>query len=148
LILHTGFYDGATALYEFGWGKSFHFSRFYPGEEFYASLARHEYYLASKMSLQPGMRVLDVGCGVGGPARQIATFADVNVVGLNNNPFQVGRARRYTQEMGLEKQVQFVTGDFMKLAEEFGENAFDAGKGHFDLRKEDCLRDAWPSVCD
>jgi len=90
------------------------------------------------------MRVLDVGCGVGGPARQIATFADVNVVGLNNNPFQVGRARHYTQEMGLEKQVQFVTGDFMKLAEEFGENAFDAGKGHFDLRKEDCLRDAWP----
>jgi len=90
------------------------------------------------MSLKPGMRVLDVGCGVGGPARQIATFADVNVVGLNNNPFQVGRARRYTQQMGLEKQVQFVTGDFMKLTEQFGENAFDAGKGHFDLRKEVC----------
>ena len=36
------------------------------------------------------MRVLDVGCGVGGPARQIARFADVQIVGLNNNDFQVG----------------------------------------------------------
>ena len=42
------------------------------------------------MNLKPGMRVLDVGCGVGGPARQIARFADVQIIGLNNNDFQVG----------------------------------------------------------
>lgn len=122
----NGFYDGATDLYEYGWGPSFHFSRFYKGEEFYASLARHEHYLASQMSLRPGMRVLDVGCGVGGPARQIALFADVQIVGVNNNPFQVGRARRYTQQMGLQGQVEFVTGDFMELVKQFGENSFDA----------------------
>ncbi len=73
------------------------------------------------------MRVLDVGCGVGGPAREVARFADVNIVGLNNNAFQVGRARQYTKDAGLEDQIQFVTGDFMKLTEQFGENAFDAG---------------------
>ena len=72
------------------------------------------------------MRVLDVGCGVGGPAREISAFADVNVVGLNNNDFQIGRARRYTKQAGLENQVSFVKGDFMKLAEQFGENSFDA----------------------
>jgi sterol 24-C-methyltransferase len=80
------------------------------------------------MGLRPGMRVLDVGCGVGGPARQISMFADVNIVGLNNNEFQVGRARKYTKNLGLQEQVQFVKGDFMKLVEEFGENSFDAGK--------------------
>lgn len=122
----NGYYDGATALYEFGWSQSFHFSRFYKGEAFLASLARHEHYLASQMSLRPGMRVLDIGCGVGGPARQIATFADVTIVGLNNNEFQVGRARNYTKRMGLENQVKFVKGDFMKLVEQFGENYFDA----------------------
>lgn len=140
IYTYTGFYDGATDLYEYGWGPSFHFSRFYKGEEFYASLARHEHYLASQMSLRPGMRVLDVGCGVGGPARQIALFADVQIVGVNNNPFQVGRARRYTQQMGLQGQVEFVTGDFMELVKQFGENSFDAGKGTLDRgRRASCL---------
>ena len=83
------------------------------------------------MSLRPGMRVLDVGCGVGGPAREIARFSDAKIVGLNNNEFQVGRARRYTKAAGLKDQVQFVKGDFMKLAEQFGENAFDAGASSF-----------------
>ena len=74
------------------------------------------------------MRVLDVGCGVGGPARQFAQFSNVNIIRLNNNTFQIQRARRYIQKAGLEKQIQYVQGDFMKLAEEFGENMFDAGK--------------------
>lgn len=114
-------------MYEYAWGSSFHFSRFYKGEGFYQSLARHEHYLAAQMQLRPGMRVLDVGCGVGGPAREIATFADVNIVGVNNNEFQVQRATRYTKRAGLDKQVTFVKGDFMNLVEQFGENSFDAG---------------------
>ncbi|KIM70574.1 hypothetical protein SCLCIDRAFT_1206702 [Scleroderma citrinum Foug A] len=122
----NGYYDGATELYEYGWAKSFHFSRFYKGESLAASLARHEHYLSAKMGLRPGMRVLDVGCGVGGPAREIARFSDVHITGLNNNEFQVNRARRYTEKAGLSHQVTFVKGDFMKLSEQFGENAFDA----------------------
>ena len=122
-----GYYDGATELYEYGWSQSFHFSRFYKGEAFLASLARHEHYLASQMVIRPGMRVLDVGCGVGGPAREIARFTDAQIIGLNNNDFQIGRARKYAKKAGLENQVTFVKGDFMKLSEQFGENSFDAG---------------------
>jgi sterol 24-C-methyltransferase len=123
-----GYYDGATELYEYGWSQSFHFSRFYKGEAFRASLARHEHFLAYKMALKPGMRVLDVGCGVGGPALEIAQFSDVEIVGMNNNDFQIGRARKYTKRMGLQGQVTFAKGDFMKLVEQFGENSFDAGQ--------------------
>jgi sterol 24-C-methyltransferase len=133
-FLCIGYYDGATELYEYGWAQSFHFSRFYKGEAFAASLARHEHYLAAQMTLRPGMRVLDVGCGVGGPARAIARFADVNIIGLNNNDFQIGRARRYTKAAGLEDQIKFVKGDFMKLSEQFGENAFDAGESSYVTR--------------
>jgi len=122
----NGYYDGATGLYEFGWSTSFHFCRFYKGESFYAALARHEHYLAAKMGLRPGMRVLDVGCGIGGPAREIARFADVQIVGVNNNRFQVGRATAMTKRAGLQGQITYVQGDFMKLAEQFGENSFDA----------------------
>ncbi|KDR80243.1 hypothetical protein GALMADRAFT_242548 [Galerina marginata CBS 339.88] len=122
----NGYYDGATELYEYGWSQSFHFSRFYKGEAFLASLARHEHYLAAQMGLRPGMRVLDVGCGVGGPAREIARFSDTQIIGLNNNDFQIQRARKYTKKAGLEDQVTFVKGDFMKLTEQFGEGYFDA----------------------
>lgn len=73
------------------------------------------------------MRVLDVGCGVGGPAREIARFAGVTIVGVNNNDFQIGRARKYTAKAGLSGQVEFVKGDFMTLSEMFGPGSFDAG---------------------
>ena len=91
-------------------------------------LARHEHYLAAQMGLKPGMRVLDVGCGVGGPAREIARFADVHITGVNNNDFQIGRARKYTAKAGLSDNLQFVKGDFTKLSEQFGEGSFDAGE--------------------
>lgn len=130
-FVFAGYYDGATELYEYGWSQSFHFSRFHKGEAFLAALARHEHYLSAQMQLRPGMRVLDVGCGVGGPARAIATFSDANIIGLNNNDFQIQRARKYTLKAGLENQVTFVKGDFMKLSEQFGEGYFDAGMPFF-----------------
>jgi len=122
----NGYYDGATDLYEYGWGYNFHFARYYPGEAFYQAIARHEHYLALKMNLKPGMRVLDVGCGVGGPAREIARFAGVTIVGVNNNAYQVDRATKLTAKADLSDQISFVKGDFMKLKEQFGENSFDA----------------------
>ena len=65
------------------------------------------------MSLREGMKVLDVGCGVGGPAREIAKFAGVNITGLNNNDYQIERARRYAVKEGLSSQLSFTKGDFM-----------------------------------
>ena len=70
--------------------------------------------------------MLDVGCDVGGPAREIAKFTGCHVTGLNNNDYQITRAKKHTKYAGLENQVTFVKGDFMKLAEQFGENSFDA----------------------
>ena len=65
------------------------------------------------MQLQDNMRVLDVGCGVGGPAREIVKFAGVNVVGLNNNDYQIERATAYAEKEGLSDKLKFTKGDFM-----------------------------------
>lgn len=107
------YYNLATDLYEYGWGSSFHFCRFAYGESFRQAIARHEHYLAHTMGIREGMRVLDVGCGVGGPAREIAKFTGANIVGLNNNDYQIERATHYAAKEGLTGQLSFTKGDFM-----------------------------------
>lgn len=76
-------------------------------------MARHEHYLAHMMGLRDGMKVLDVGCGVGGPAREITKFSGAKIVGLNNNDYQIERALRYAAKEGLTQQLDFTKGDFM-----------------------------------
>lgn len=61
-----------TDLYEFAWGPSFHFASRREGESFKASLLRYQRFVADRLSLKPGMEVLDVGCGVGGPMGNLA----------------------------------------------------------------------------
>lgn len=65
------------------------------------------------MGIEEGMEVLDVGCGVGGPAREISRFTGCQVVGVNNNGYQIARASRHAQKAGLDKQVSFFKADFM-----------------------------------
>ncbi|KAH7358675.1 sterol 24-C-methyltransferase [Plectosphaerella cucumerina] len=118
------YYNLATDLYEYGWGQSFHFCRFSHGEPFYQAIARHEHYLAHCINIQEGMKVLDVGCGVGGPAREIAKFTGAHITGLNNNDYQIDRATHYAKKEGLAHQLDFVKGDFMQMS--FADNTFDA----------------------
>lgn len=118
------YYNLVTDFYEYGWGSSFHFCRFYKGEPFRQAIARHEHYLALKMGINENMKVLDVGCGVGGPAREISTFTGCQVVGLNNNDYQVERANFAASKCGLADKVHFVKGDFMQM--DFEPESFDA----------------------
>ncbi|KAK8069512.1 Sterol methyltransferase [Apiospora phragmitis] len=118
------YYNLATDLYEYGWCESFHFCRFAYGETFSKAIARHEHYLAHSIGLKSNMRVLDVGCGVGGPAREIVKFAGCHVTGLNLNDYQVQRARSYAAKEGLSHKLDFVQGDFMHIP--FPDNFFDA----------------------
>ncbi|KAJ0095777.1 hypothetical protein Patl1_17159 [Pistacia atlantica] len=68
------YYDLVTSFYEFGWGESFHFAPRWKGESLRESIKRHEHFLALQLALRPGQKVLDVGCGIGGPLREIARF--------------------------------------------------------------------------
>ena len=111
--LTCSYYDLATDLYEEGWAQSFHLCRFGVGETLLQALARHEHYLAHRIQIDQSMTVLDVGCGVGKPAREIATFTGCNVVGLKNNAYQVERATAHAAREGLSNKVSFVKGDFM-----------------------------------
>ena len=57
------YYDLATDFYEYGWGQSFHFASPKYGESYQTAILRHEHWLAMKIGLKPGMKIIDVGCG-------------------------------------------------------------------------------------
>ncbi|CAG8135344.1 unnamed protein product [Penicillium olsonii] len=117
------YYNLVTDFYEYGWGASFHFCRFAHGEPFLQAIARHEHYLAKEIGIQKDMKVLDVGCGVGGPAREIAKFTGAHITGLNNNDYQIDRAIHYAESQGLADHLAFVKSDFMQM--KFPDNTFD-----------------------
>lgn len=110
------FYDLVTAFYEFGWGQSFHFAPRKDWESFESSIYRHEFYLAHRLKLGKGKKCLDLGCGVGGPARNIATFTEASIVGINNNSYQIERGKKLIKEAGLSHLVSFHQTDFMDLS--------------------------------
>jgi sterol 24-C-methyltransferase len=114
------YYDLVTDFYEYGWGQSFHFAPRHKGESFESSIARHEFFLAAQLGLKKGARVVDLGCGVGGPMRAIARFSGANVIGVNNNAYQITRGEKHTRAAGLEGQCRFEKADFMALPFESG----------------------------
>jgi sterol 24-C-methyltransferase len=63
------------------------------------------------------MQVMDLGCGVGGPAREICRFSGATITGVNNNQHQVTRAQQITKTSGqlLASRCTFVQADFMNL---------------------------------
>jgi hypothetical protein len=95
------FYSLVTDIYEWGWGQSFHFSPKLPGKTWAASEAAHEARVAAALGLKPGMRCLDVGCGVGGPMRTIAAVSGAHVTGITINQYQVrGKGGLGMQRLG------------------------------------------------
>jgi len=121
--LVNDYYDLATEFYEWGWGTSFHFANKFKGESFRESILRHEYYLAGRLGVNQASTLLDCGCGIGGPARNIARFTDANIKAITINQFQVDRGNTISVREGMREKVELVQGDFMKLP--FPDASFD-----------------------
>lgn len=88
------------------------------------SIKRHEHYLAAHLNLREGDRCLDLGCGVGGPYRNIARFSGARVDGITINQYQVRVGQRYNEKLGLLDLCKSTEGDFMHLP--WDDETFDA----------------------
>ncbi len=71
--------------------------------------------ICRKLKLEPGMRVLDIGCGWGGAARYMAEKYDVEVVGVSVSKEQIALANERAE--GLN--VSYKYADYRDLNEEF-----------------------------
>ena len=122
--LVSRFYDVVTRFYEIGWGSTFHFSPRRPGENLRVSQRRHDEGIGELLRLRPGMRVADVGCGVGGPLVTIAEATGASITGINFNTRQVERGRQRARRAGLADICDFLYADYMDVP--LPDDTFDA----------------------
>jgi SAM-dependent methyltransferase len=97
--------------------------RLAPADQFHSRGLAATEALASLAGFAPGAAVLDLGAGIGGPARWIAKRHPVSVTGLDLSLDYCRVAARLTARCGLEDRVRFVEGD--ALAMPFADASFD-----------------------
>lgn len=95
-----------------------------PFEEFHTGGRESTRELATLAGLEPGMRVIDIGSGIGGPARTLADEAGCRVTGVDLTEEFCNAARVLTERVGLADRVEFQQGDATDLP--FGDAGFDA----------------------
>ncbi|MGB5107252.1 MAG: methyltransferase domain-containing protein [Candidatus Zixiibacteriota bacterium] len=94
-----------------------------PVDEFHIRGREATLELAERAKLKPGLRVLDVGCGLGGSARYLATEQRCQVVGIDLTHEYIDTANKLAGLVGLDHQVEFHHGSALKLP--FPDNSFD-----------------------
>jgi sarcosine/dimethylglycine N-methyltransferase len=73
-------------------------------------------YFAAKLGLTPESRVLDIGSGIGGPARWLARSYGCRVTAIDLSEFNHRTALERTRKAGLEHLVTCVRGDMLDVA--------------------------------
>ena len=120
------YYDLCGEFMVFSWGESLHFAPLSPQEKLEESKVRHQRLMIAKLEMREGMRVVDIGCGIGGPMRRVVREAGVRVTGVNTNSIQLGKARSLNAEAGIAHMVDYLGCSFMDMGA-IADDTFDRG---------------------
>ena len=104
--------DAMTNMLELIWGDGF----MAPGGEGNIAI------MVDGLDLQ-GKRVLDIGCGIGGPAFVLAEKYGAHVVGIDIEPQLIEDARSRAEKLGLSSDCEFITVEPGPFS--FPDNSFD-----------------------
>jgi cyclopropane fatty-acyl-phospholipid synthase-like methyltransferase len=99
------------------------FEAFGPIDEFHVGGLEATRELARALAPEPGASVLDLGSGLGGPARLLAAECGSDVTGVDLSDEFVAVAATLTSLAGLDDRVRFRTGDVTALP--FADVSFD-----------------------
>ena len=91
-------------------------------DEFHVRGAEVSREIAREINLSKA-RVLDVGCGIGGPARMLADEFNCNVTGIDMSHEFILAARQLSELVDLRDKTQFLQGDALELP--FEDGSFD-----------------------
>ena len=69
-------------------------------------------HIIKKLNLKPGLRVLDIGCGWGGMAFEIAKQSQCEVKGISLSENQINYCKNRAKELNMDNQVHFELCDY------------------------------------
>jgi cyclopropane-fatty-acyl-phospholipid synthase len=118
-------YDVSNRFYELVLGPSMTYTcACYPSETSTLEEAQfHKYDLVcKKLDLQPGQRLLDIGCGWGGMVRHAVTHYGVTALGVTLSAEQAAWASQKIKEDGIDDRAEVRHLDYRDVAE----TGFDA----------------------
>jgi cyclopropane-fatty-acyl-phospholipid synthase len=113
-------YDVSNAFYRLVLGPSMTYSCavFHdPSDTLEAAQANKYELICRKLGLEPGMRLLDVGCGWGGMVMHAAKHHGVRAVGVTISRRQAELAEKRVAEAGLSKEVEIRVQDYRDVAD-------------------------------
>ena len=76
-------------------------------------------HIIKKLNIKKNQKVLDIGCGWGGLALEIARKTDCEVTGITLSENQLKYATQKAKELNLDNQVKFKLIDYRELNEKF-----------------------------
>ena len=97
-LLVKDYYDLYNEIMVWSWGESLHFAPLASHETLEDSKIRHQRLMIDKLDIKPGMAVVDIGCGIGGPMRRVVRESGARVVGININKIQLEKAKKLNAE--------------------------------------------------
>ena len=75
--------------------------------------------IASKLSLRPGLKILDIGSGWGDMALYLAAMEDVDVTGVTLSKEQHALSNEKAKRLGVSDRVRFRLQDYREVPERF-----------------------------
>jgi len=91
----------------------------HPGQTLDGAQLAKKRHIVSKLLVEPGQRVLDIGCGFGGMALYLARVAGAKVTGVTLSDAQYAVARRRVAEAGVADRVDVRLQDYRDVNETF-----------------------------
>jgi len=152
-------YDRVTAAWTLLLGRDLHYGLFFSGtEDLTSATAALTECMTRACRIEPGVEVLDVGCGTGGPACHLAARHGARVTGITTSAVGLEAARRTAAAQGLESVVSFERRDGTDngFAEETFDRVWVLESSHLMRRRERLLsesarvlkRGGWFALCD
>lgn len=115
-------YDLSGALYDLFLDADWQYSCAYfqrPDMTLDQAQEAKKHHIARKLALQPGMSVLDIGCGWGGMALTLARDYGASVTGITLSREQLDRGRARVAAQGLQDRVRLELVDYRKVQGRF-----------------------------
>jgi len=86
-----------------------------PFDEFHIGGRTATQYAVSKMGLRAQHKLLDIGCGIGGAARYIASTVGCHITGIDLTPEFIDVAKALTLRVGLSGKARFEVASALEM---------------------------------